>query len=51
MSITKQDIELAKSDDADVWAFGDRVLYELCRDYPEHKDVRVVVAKIWLIGR
>lgn len=33
------------------WDFGNNTLYALCRDNPEHTDVGIVVAKIWLIGR
>jgi hypothetical protein len=51
MNITRRDIDLAKADGSDVWAFGNGILYKLCRDYPEHKKPDVVGAKIWLIGR
>jgi len=33
------------------WDFGNRILYDLCRNYPTHADTSAVVAKIWLIGR
>ncbi|MCF7733293.1 MAG: hypothetical protein K9N23_16505 [Akkermansiaceae bacterium] len=33
------------------WNFGNKVLYDLCRKYPDHCDMSVVIAKIWLIGR
>ena len=51
MNILKRDVDLAKADESDFWAFGNEVLYSLCRDYPEHKKGDVVAAKIWLIGR
>lgn len=34
-----------------IWAFGNDVLYRLCREHPKHEAQDVVVAKIWLIGR
>jgi len=33
------------------WHFGNKVLYDLCRNHPDHRDKSVVIAKIWLIGR
>lgn len=33
------------------WAFGNSVLYDMCRTYPLHNDPDIVVGKIWLIGR
>ncbi len=33
------------------WWFGNKVLYDLCRDNPSHDNGDVVLAKIWLIGR
>jgi hypothetical protein len=29
----------------------DDVLYDVCRDHPDHTDVTSVLAKLWLIGR
>ncbi len=49
MNITKRDVDLAKTDD--IWALGNETLYKLCRDHPEHKNDKAIVAKIWLIGR
>ncbi|MBI3609982.1 MAG: hypothetical protein HY204_04660 [Nitrospirae bacterium] len=34
-----------------VWDFGNDVLYDLCRDHPDHADDGVIIGKIWLIGR
>lgn len=34
-----------------VWGKGNKVLYDLCRKYPCHKDEGEILAKIWLIGR
>lgn len=33
------------------WDLGNDVLYELCRKHPSHREVPVVIAKVWLIGR
>lgn len=49
MDITREQVETALQDDD--WTLGNNILYELCQTYPDHKQVNVVVAKIWLIGR
>jgi hypothetical protein len=33
------------------WHFSNEVLYDLCREYPLHTEIGVVLAKILLIGR
>ena len=33
------------------WDFGNRVLYNLCCNYPYHRNIDQIVAKVWLIGR
>jgi hypothetical protein len=33
------------------WDVGNRVLYKLCKQSPDHSDENAVLAKIWLIGR
>jgi hypothetical protein len=40
-------LALSKSD----WDLGNRVLYDLCRRHPSHKNRDAVIAKVWLIGR
>jgi hypothetical protein len=35
----------------DIWNLGNKVLYELCADYPDHREDAAVFAKLWLIGR
>jgi hypothetical protein len=35
----------------DTWDFGNKFLYDLCRDYPDHSRRDEIVAKVWLIGR
>jgi len=34
-----------------VWDLGNQVLYDLCRNHPDHSRDDVIIAKIWLIGR
>lgn len=34
-----------------VWDKGNDVLYDMCKAYPEHKNVDEIMAKTWLIGR
>lgn len=36
---------------SDNWVFANKVLYDLCAEYPMHEDKHCIVAKIWLIGR
>lgn len=33
------------------WDVGNRVLYRLCKQFPNHSESSAVLAKIWLIGR
>ena len=33
------------------WDFGNKVLYDLCENYSNHKHINQIVAKIWLVGR
>lgn len=47
--ITEEDIQYALSDSP--WDLGNEVLYNLCKNYPNHIDDKVIIAKIWLIGR
>ena len=34
-----------------LWDFGDSILYDMCRQNPEHKRDGVIIGKVWLIGR
>ena len=34
-----------------VWDLGNRILYDMCREHPYHRNADEIVAKIWLIGR
>ena len=51
MHITTKDIERASNERLDPWAVSDGLLYELCRQYPDHQDAKGVTAKMLLIGR
>jgi len=33
------------------WDFANGLLYDLCREHPQHVDASIIVAKVWLIGR
>src|SRR6516225_8308780 len=33
------------------WCAIDETLYDLCRRYPDHSDLRGINAKLWIIGR
>lgn len=46
---TQDLVKIAKKED--VWVFGNQVLYDLCKSFPNHKTPEEIVAKIWLIGR
>lgn len=47
----KEAIEKYKKNDNQRWAFGNKVLYDLCKEHIEHNNDHIIVAKIWLIGR
>ncbi len=49
MKVDRSAIEECKKDD--VWALGNKVLYDLCAKHPHHTKEDEIVAKIWLIGR
>jgi hypothetical protein len=49
MKITRADLLTARK--RRVWIFGNKVLYDLCRNYPLHSNDDVIIAKILLIGR
>lgn len=51
MEIDLSQINQATSTENDIWAFGNNVLYRMCREYPKHDSPDIIVAKIWLIGR
>jgi len=49
MKITKKDIDSVVADDN--WAFMNRILYRMCSNNREHRNVSIVIAKGCLIGR
>ena len=47
--IKPEEIEKAeKREDLDV---GNKILYNMCKEYPKHTDEEEIIGKIWLIGR
>lgn len=49
ISITREQVEGALPQS--VWGLGNQVLYDLCRKHPKHDSAKVIIAKVWLIGR
>jgi len=43
-TLTKEQIEKALANDA--WDLGNKVLYDLCAQYPFHKTQQEIVAKV-----
>lgn len=35
----------------DYWSFGNQILYDMCLKNPSHTNKKVIIGKIWLIGR
>jgi hypothetical protein len=33
------------------WDLGNKILYDMCKKYPWHKEKSEIIAKVWLIGR
>ncbi|MCK5686511.1 hypothetical protein KAJ27_20415 [bacterium] len=33
------------------WDFGNKILYKMCMEHPQHIDQSEIIGKIWLIGR
>jgi hypothetical protein len=51
VKFTRAQIAAAQSESEDPWAFGNGVVYRVCKKYPSHKEVDIVIGKIWIIGR
>jgi len=51
MALNRKLVWWAADDSRDPWSLGNQVLYDLCASHPEHRDDRVILAKVWLIGR
>ena len=43
--------EILKATEKEEWNFGNQVLYDMCSQNPEHKDEKIIVGKVWIIGR
>lgn len=50
-SFSNDEIETARAKEEDIWTVFNRVLYQLCKDYPGHSDLSQVVTKIMIIGK
>lgn len=33
------------------WEYGNRILYDMCKNDPYHNQIDIIVGKIWIIGR
>jgi hypothetical protein len=33
------------------WSFGNEILYDMCRNNPNHNSAEIIVGKLWIIGR
>lgn len=48
-TILIQDIQ--KANEGNRWSFGNKILYDMCRENPDHTCPEVIIGKVWLIGR
>jgi len=51
VNLSRKVVETARDRSADPWDWGNQVLYDLCREWPDHQQEGVIIAKAWLIGR
>ena len=49
VTISKEQVDAAVADNN--WSLGNKILYDMCQQYPWHKANPEIVAKVWLIGR
>lgn len=49
LEVTRKTVRNATKPTA--WDLGNKVLYDLCRNYPTHEKPEMTIAKVWLIGR
>ena len=49
MTISREAIERVQGHN--IWDFGNRILYEMCKKAPLHVNEDEIVGKVWLIGR
>ncbi len=43
--------EIQKAEKREGFDVGNKILYNMCREYPKHTDEEQIIGKIWLIGR
>lgn len=49
MAISREEIERVQGHN--IWDFGNRILYDMCKSAPLHVNEDEIIGKIWLIGR
>jgi hypothetical protein len=49
VEITKEEINKAIA--GNDWDLGNKILYDMCQQYPSHRNKSEIIAKVWLIGR
>jgi len=49
VEITKEEINTAIA--GNDWDLGNKILYDMCQQYPSHRRKSEIIAKVWLIGR
>jgi len=43
--------QVVSSVESSAWDLGNKILYDMCRQYPAHNNSSEIIAKVWLIGR
>ena len=49
VELTKEKVNTAIA--GNDWDLGNKILYDMCQQYPFHNKSSEVIAKVWLIGR
>lgn len=49
--ISESVIRRARDNQLDPFFIGNKALYDLCKQYPDHTNASEIISKIWLIGR
>ncbi|MDP6850431.1 MAG: hypothetical protein QF524_05795 [Planctomycetota bacterium] len=48
-ALRKEQVE--SSIESSEWDLGNKILYDMCSQYPSHNNSAEIIAKVWLIGR
>jgi len=43
--------QVVSSVESSAWDLGNKILYDMRRQYPAHNNSSEIIAKVWLIGR